>query len=278
MSAILSEQRMARRSVSKGQARNVQKARYRELIQLVLEVCQTKGWDADLRTDDKKNHQLATIAVSRFVGYEEVTGLINITLHESVQYAIEKTSFHGYGLSDLLNAITVRLEELDWLEKKRDKQADRPAQDSPILKNPLKNFDKVARQLTRRHAGREPFVLKDEYDVQDLLHALLRAFYEDVRPEEYVSSYAGSSTRMDFLLKDAGVVVEAKHATAKLKEKEIGEELIIDIKKYQKHPDCRFLYCLVYDPNSNIRNPAGLERDLSGKHEKVEVLVVVVPQ
>jgi REase_DpnII-MboI len=32
--------------------------------------------------------------------------------------------------------------------------------------------------------------IKDEYDVQDLLHAILRAFFDDVRPEEFVPSYA----------------------------------------------------------------------------------------
>jgi hypothetical protein len=36
-------------------------------------------------------------------------------------------------------------------------------------------------------------VLKDEYDVQDLLYALLRIFFDDVRPEEWTPSFAGKS-------------------------------------------------------------------------------------
>lgn len=43
--------------------------------------------------------------------------------------------------------------------------------------------------------------LEDEYDVQDLPHALLLLYFDDVRAEEWTPSYAGKSARMDFLLK-----------------------------------------------------------------------------
>lgn len=43
----------------------------------------------------------------------------------------------------------------------------------------------------------------DEYDLQDLVESLLRFLYNDVRPEERTPSYAGSSSVMDFLLRDA---------------------------------------------------------------------------
>jgi len=46
-----------------------------------------------------------------------------------------------------------------------------------------------------------------------------------------------------------------KHAAARPN----AIELIIDIAKYRKHPDCKMLYCFVYDPDGNIRNPKGIE-------------------
>jgi len=61
-------------------------------------------------------------------------------------------------------------------------------------------FHLVARQMRARHDNRETLHVADEYDVQDLLHALLRLYFEDIRPEEYTPSYAGGSSRMDFLL------------------------------------------------------------------------------
>jgi hypothetical protein len=142
----------------------------------------------------------------------------------------------------------------------------------------LERFDRFARQLARRYDGRPPFPMSDEYDVQDALHALLRSLTDDVRAEEVTPSYAGASSRMDFLLKQHDVVVEAKLASERLKDKQIGEELIVDIQRYQAHPHCKSLICLVYDPNGVIRNPAGLENDLSGRNGSLDVRVLVVPK
>lgn len=54
--------------------------------------------------------------------------------------------------------------------------------------------------LTYRRKGAEQLRFAKEYDVQDLLHSLLRRWVQDVRPEEYTPIYAGKSTCMDFLL------------------------------------------------------------------------------
>ena len=62
-----------------------------------------------------------------------------------------------------------------------------------------------------------------------------------------------------------------------LKDKELGEQLIIDIAKYKEHPNCKSLYCFVFDPNGHIRNPCGLERDLTGEHDSLAVKVYIRP-
>ena len=64
--------------------------------------------------------------------------------------------------------------------------------------------------LARRQRDRVPLEIKDEYDVQDLLHAILKLHFDDVRPEEWTPSYGGNSSRMDCLLKREQIVVEAK--------------------------------------------------------------------
>ena len=132
-----------------------------------------------------------------------------------------------------------------------------------IISNIIEHFNTCAIQLKRRHAGRETLTINDEYDVQDLLHALLKLHFSDVRPEEWTPSYAGNSNRMDFLLKEAHIAIEVKMTRENLKDKEIGEQLIIDIAKYQQHPDVDTLYCFVYDPNTILHNPVGLENDLN---------------
>lgn len=147
-----------------------------------------------------------------------------------------------------------------------------------FLEEILNNFHRVVRQLRNRHKDRTTLEIKDEYDVQDLLHSLLLIHFEDVRPEEYTPSYAGATSRMDFLIKDINTVIETKMTRETLKDKQLGEELIIDIEKYAKHPDCDKLYCFVYDPKEYINNPKGLEKDLSDNSDAIDVKTIIVPK
>lgn len=139
-------------------------------------------------------------------------------------------------------------------------------------------FHAVAIQLRNRHSERPTLDVNDEYDVQDLLHALLRIYFDDVRPEEWVPSYAGSSSRTDFLLPQIDTVVETKKTRHGLTARSVGEQLIIDIAKYKRHPQCRRLVCFVYDPEGRVANPSGLEKDLNEGDHGIEVRVTILPK
>lgn len=147
-----------------------------------------------------------------------------------------------------------------------------------MIERVIHRFPAVARQLRQRHGHRPAFDVHDEYDVQDLLHALLRLFFDDIRPEEWTPSYAGGSARMDFLLKAEHIVIEVKKTHLGLRDREIGNQLIEDIARYHKHPDCKTLICFVYDPDGWIANPDGLERDLSQEMHGVAVNVIIAPK
>lgn len=140
------------------------------------------------------------------------------------------------------------------------------------------NFHQVSKQLRQRYSNRETIDIKDEYDVQDLFHALLKLYFDDIRPEEYSPSYAGGSSRVDFLLKNEKIVIEIKKTRKNLKAKELGEQLIIDIARYQVHPDCQHLVCFVYDPDGYINNPRGIENDLSTTGGQMNVSVFINPK
>ena len=62
-----------------------------------------------------------------------------------------------------------------------------------------------------------------------------------------------------------------------MKDKELGDQLIIDIAKYQKHPNCKCLYCFIYDPEGIIRNPRGLENDLEKLGKEISIKVFIRP-
>lgn len=140
----------------------------------------------------------------------------------------------------------------------------------------FRGFHKAVLRLQKRHGKRNAFEITDEYDVQDLMAALLRLKFEDVRDEECSPSCAGGSTRIDFLLKNEQIGIEIKMTRDGLSDKEIGCQLTEDVKRYQAHPDCRRLMCFVYDRDCRIQNPSALIADLS-QHGDFPVAVYISP-
>jgi len=140
----------------------------------------------------------------------------------------------------------------------------KPGEIDELLLILLKGLRRAMHPLAHRRKGAVALSFSTEYDVQDLLHALLRPWVADIRPEEFTPSYAGSSTRMDFLLPAHRVVLELKFVRDGNHAKKIGDELIIDIDHYRRHPDCNTLWCVVFDPNHLLQNAEGLKNDLEG--------------
>jgi len=137
-------------------------------------------------------------------------------------------------------------------------------------------FHAVSRQLRSRYNNRPTLEVEDEYDVQDLLHALLKVYFDDIRKEEWTPSYAGSSSRVDFLIKQEKLVIEVKRTRGNLRDRQVGEQLILDIAKYKEHPDCKTLVCFVYDPEGRISNATGLITDISKQSSKELTVILII--
>ncbi len=168
---------------------------------------------------------------------------------------------------------------IDEIDEYWDDRAGQPSADAASAVVALcDRFHLVARQLRSRHDSRATLEVEDEYDVQDLLHALLKTSFDDVRAEEWTPSYAGKSARVDFLLKESKLVIETKKTSKSLGVKGIGDQLLVDIMRYKSHPDCGRLICFVYDPEGRIGNPKSIETDLTGTHDDLDVLVIVAPK
>jgi hypothetical protein len=149
----------------------------------------------------------------------------------------------------------------------------------PRVVHICRRFNEVARQLTRRYNKRATLKVGDEHDVQDLMHALLRMHFEDVRTESWNPAYLGGGSRSDLLLPEAGIVIEVKKARESLRDTGIGSELAEDITRYgdvAANRGAAILVCFIYDPDRLLANPRGLERDLaSASTERLQVLGVV---
>jgi hypothetical protein len=142
----------------------------------------------------------------------------------------------------------------------------------------LRGLRRAMHPLTHRRKGAQPLSFSSEYDVQDLLHSMLRPWISDIRPEEFTPSYAGSSTRMDFLLPAHSLVIELKFVRDRAHGKRVGDELIVDIEHYRRHPACNNLWCVIYDPDHLLMNAEGLCTDLQGvrKTKDGELMVKVL--
>ncbi|PPU77277.1 hypothetical protein XcuCFBP2542_07055 [Xanthomonas cucurbitae] len=141
----------------------------------------------------------------------------------------------------------------------------------------LRRFHVFVQQLGIRHASRPAMAFADEYDVQDALHALLKVHYPYLHPEEYTPSYAGNHSRIDFLLAEEQIAIEVKMTRAGLRDREITNELSIDIVRYSNDPRCRHLVCLIYDPSRLLVNADLLKRDLEDSQAGIGVSVVIIP-
>ncbi len=269
-------------------ARQASQAKYKPL-QDVLEVmkatCKRKGWDMSVQHFDKEAGQYATLGIERYFhirgnyDFQKVTAIIEVTYHKNkgVRSVLQSTSSYRYGLEDLMDSINVDLEHsLSWLGKRAMKETQLPPDNAlQKLEFLLRHFHRIAHQLTVRHDNRQTLVIKDEYDVQDLLHSLLLTLFEDVRREDPVPTHAGKASRLDFFLKQEKIMVEVKMTRETLRDDKIGEQLIVDIGRYPVRSDCQTLVCFVYDPGRYLKNPKSLEDDLSRKHDHLTVKVIV---
>ena len=144
-----------------------------------------------------------------------------------------------------------------------------------LVLNILNRFPAFVRQLKRRHNGRAPLEVNDEYDVQDMVYALLTLHFNDIRAEEYTPSFAGAASRQDFLLKKEKIVIEVKKTRESLRAGKVGGELLIDMARYRTHQDCDTLILFVYDPDCYINNPLGVKTDLESRDAEGKVKVVI---
>ncbi|HUZ51782.1 MAG TPA: hypothetical protein VMU94_04565 [Streptosporangiaceae bacterium] len=191
---------------------------------------------------------------------------------------LEHIAIDGIGQPDVAEAAVLHLALTEALQAQfAATPVTAPDQALSLVTEICRGFPAAARRLTHRHAGRPGLAIRDEYDVQDLLHALLAAYFDDIRPEEPAGSRAGAASRMDFLLKKQQIVVEAKMTRRGLDQRKVAEELIIDKERYRAHPDCKTLVCFVYDPGHRCINPSGLEADLTDPGAPLPTITIVAP-
>lgn len=159
--------------------------------------------------------------------------------------------------------------------KSKEVEGTKPTSLDELLRIIIRGLPRAMQPLIHRRKGAQSLLFNSEYDIQDLLHALMRPWISDIRPEEFCPSYAGKNTRMDFLLPEHNLVIETKRVRDKAHASKVGDELIIDIEHYRKHQNANHLWCVIYDPDLYISNPKGMINDIEGERSTPEGKIVV---
>lgn len=157
-----------------------------------------------------------------------------------------------------------------------------PSVESAIDQDPLHlirkvchRFHTIARQLRLRRDYRPTLEVDDDYDLQDLLCALLKVEFDEVATEEWTPPYTGGAPRTTLLVNRDQIAVVSKKTRAGLTTKELVDQVAADSTYYRDQGRCSTLFCFVYDPEGRIGSPKRLETTLTsaGEHCRIEVLV-----
>ncbi len=142
-----------------------------------------------------------------------------------------------------------------------------PAADVALVRKICERLPYAARILgSRSRKDKQPYTIEDEYDVQDLLHAVIRAYVKYSVQEDPIGKVAATRySRADISIEDLGVLVEVKYVRGPEDQKRVVDEHSQDLVLYAKWEPLRRLILLVY--NSSVLRDAEALEQLAGRHE-----------
>jgi len=151
--------------------------------------------------------------------------------------------------------------------------------DAALIEQICKRLPHAARVLAlRSRKGKLPFEIADEYDVQDLLHATLRAYLKYSVQEDPLPKVAGAkSSRIDVSIEELGILIEVKYVRGPEDQKRIFEEYSQDLVLYAEWTHLKTLIYLVYN-SDDLRDPEAFEKlsstqEIGGKRFNVRVVL-----
>ncbi|WP_103670554.1 hypothetical protein [Pseudanabaena sp. BC1403] len=139
--------------------------------------------------------------------------------------------------------------------------------DVDLVEQLCKRIAKVAGVLSRRtRINKKSYLIEDEYDVQDLLQAILRAYLKYSVQEDPLQKIAGTrSSRADISIEELGIIIELKYVRSPDDQKKIFDDFSKDLLLYSVWKPLETLFFVIYN-SSDLRDPESLEK-LSGIKE-----------
>jgi hypothetical protein len=139
-------------------------------------------------------------------------------------------------------------------------------------------FHAVTRQLRLRKDYRATLEVEDDYDLQDLLCALLKMEFDEVGVDEWTPPYTGGAPRTTFLMHREQIALVVKKTRSGLTTQELTDQVAADSARYANREKCVTLFCFIYDPEGRIGSPKQLETDLTSVSDRYMIEVLVAPK
>jgi hypothetical protein len=147
-----------------------------------------------------------------------------------------------------------------------------------LIRKVCLRFHSIARQLRLRRDYRPTLEVDDDYDVQDLLCALLKMEFDEVATDDWTPPYTEGAPRTTLLVNKDQIAIVAKKTRLGLTTKELTDQVTADSAYYRAQGRCSTLFCFMYDPEGRIGSPKRLETTLTSVDEYGRVEVLVAPK
>jgi len=150
-----------------------------------------------------------------------------------------------------------------------------------LIRDICYNFPNAVKKINSNRRKNHPeYLIKDEYDVQDIMYVIIKSIFPNMRDEDPIEKVGGKSTKIDLILREEKILIEVKMIKEKdSNETHFIEQLKVDFESYHKCVWLNKLFCFVYDPFKKTRDISNFN-DLNGDRRKgehnynVEVIVV----
>lgn len=153
-----------------------------------------------------------------------------------------------------------------------------PAPDAAMVEQLCKRLPQAARILANRsRKGKVAYEIADEYDVQDLLHLILRAYLKYSVQEDPLPKVAGAkSSRADISIEELGVLIEVKFVHGPEDQRRLFEEYSQDLVLYSQWPHLKTLIYFIYN-SADMRDAEAFDKlsstqEIGGKRFAVRVV------
>jgi len=134
-----------------------------------------------------------------------------------------------------------------------------PTSDIALLVQLCERLAVAAKPLSRPRKNKTPFEIGNEYDAQDVLHSIIRAYFKYAVSEEVIKKLGGAkSTRADFAIESLGAIVELKYVRDPEDQQRIVDELAEDLLYYEQWAPLRVFIYVVYN-SADLRDPDALD-------------------